>query len=120
MDRLSDGYLVRTNESLYSVQSMANIRIRVTREWDKKDTKSQNETERVGREWDKKDTKSHNETERVGREDEDTKSHYLYKHVINLYLTRILEFIYRIYYRTILTVGILIIILLIMCNCFRL
>ena len=29
MDRLSDGYLVRTNESLYSVQSMANIRIRL-------------------------------------------------------------------------------------------
>ena len=28
MDRLSDGYLVRTSESLYSVQSMANIRIR--------------------------------------------------------------------------------------------
>ena len=28
MDRLSDGYLVRTNES-YSVQSMANIRIRL-------------------------------------------------------------------------------------------
>ena len=27
--RLSDGYLVRTNESLYSVQSMANIRIRL-------------------------------------------------------------------------------------------
>ena len=88
------------------------------REWDKNDTKSQNEMERVGREWDKK---SHNETERVGREkDEDTKSHYLYKHVINLYLTRILEFIYLISYRTILTVGILIIILLIMCNCFRL
>ena len=32
---------------------------------------------------------------------------------------RILEFIYLIYYRTILTVGILIIILLILCNCFR-
>ena len=29
MDRLSDGYLVRTNESLYSVQSMANIRIQL-------------------------------------------------------------------------------------------
>ena len=29
MDRLSDGYLVRTSESLYSVQSMANIRIRL-------------------------------------------------------------------------------------------
>ena len=29
MGRLSDGYLVRTNESLYSVQSMANIRIRL-------------------------------------------------------------------------------------------
>ena len=29
MDRLSDGYLVITNESLYSVQSMANIRIRL-------------------------------------------------------------------------------------------
>ena len=29
MDRLSDEYLVRTNESLYSVQSMANIRIRL-------------------------------------------------------------------------------------------
>ena len=29
MDRLSDRYLVRTSESLYSVQSMANIRIRL-------------------------------------------------------------------------------------------
>ena len=29
MDRLSDWYLVRTSESLYSVQSMANIRIRL-------------------------------------------------------------------------------------------
>ena len=29
MDRLSDGYLVRTSELLYSVQSMANIRIRL-------------------------------------------------------------------------------------------
>ena len=29
MDRLSDGYLVRMSESLYSVQSMANIRIRL-------------------------------------------------------------------------------------------
>ena len=29
MDWLSDGYLVRTSESLYSVQSMANIRIRL-------------------------------------------------------------------------------------------
>ena len=29
MDRLSDEYLVRTNESLYSVQSMTNIRIRL-------------------------------------------------------------------------------------------
>ena len=29
MDRLCDGYLVRTSESLYSVQSMANIRIRL-------------------------------------------------------------------------------------------
>ena len=44
---------------------------------------------------------------------------YLYKHVINLYLTRILAFICLISYRSILTVGILIIILLILCNCFR-
>ena len=29
MDQLSDGYLVRTSESLYSVQSMVNIRIRL-------------------------------------------------------------------------------------------